>query len=353
MLEYTGAALFNLSMDSIDYERLFNTLEEVGENVLPARLEKLYEKVRNCQEALTDLAADGGNELQISELTSQIIDELDSESPFTSQVVKVTGQITRTFYNELDGTYEEGTVLLDQEPMISQGFYALMSQDDDDRRTYQIGHYFAIPAGTELHNAAATPFVDIIRRHYAFAPVGSVDIEYERTDEEDTLILESLIPDVLADFDTIVLNSENECEALKRLRRMSISRDDDIPAELAEKLLGYAQNRLGFDMEVPYQFEIQGLLERGLEGAITENPSIGFLYVRDGPMRFIGYVSGLMLNPVARLENKEITKSVDYRWFAIVQVVPSEPNGERATISVPVHTIRHMSSLRRSAYEVK
>jgi hypothetical protein len=335
------------------YDQLFSELEDLQESVVPPKLEKLYKKAHEYEAMLAEATAEGQVGIQLDSLIEQCVAELDAECPFNDQQVKVTGRIRRSYYDEIDQQYVDTDVAVDQAPMISRGFY-VVTLDDDGEYSYTLGHYFELPDGVVRHRDVSIPFADVMMRHYAFAPVGSIDIEYERTTEENLVSLESSIPDVLAEFDSIVLNAKDECEATRSLRYMKFDAQADVPREVIENFLTYAHDCLEFDMEVPYVFEVQGLIKTGEnDESSSDDEFIDYMYIRDEPMKIVGYVTGLMIDSVIDMKDGASVETNEHHWHAIVQVLSKAPDDEQVSIPVPVRAIRSMSSLRRSAYGIE
>lgn len=332
-----------------EYDQLFSQLEGLQEAVLPPKLQQLYQKASEYEALLTDASREGQSGLQLDNLIEQCVAELDAECPFNNQVIKVTGQVRRSYYDEISQQYVDVDMPLDQTPMIARGFYVVTTDNDGDY-SYTVGHYFEVPNGLEVQHDVTIPFAQVLTRHYAFAPVGSVDIEYERTSEEKLASLDASIPDVIAEFDSIVLNASDECDALRRLRWMKFDARRDIPGEVVKDLLGYAHDCLQLDMEVPYVFEVQGFLK---DGSDDEDPAQGateYAYIPDKPKKIVGYVAGLMIDSVIDMKDGGPVESHDHHWHAILQVLPEVASDEQVQISVPVRGIRSMTSLRRMAY---
>jgi hypothetical protein len=331
------------------YDQLFSELEGLQEAVLPPRLQQLYEKASEYQTLLSDASREGQDGIQLDNLIEQCVAELDAECPFNNQVVKVTGQVRRSYYDEINQKYVDVDMALDQTPMIARGFY-VVTDDDQGEYSYTVGHYFEVPNGIEVQHDVTIPFAQILTRHYAFAPVGSVDIEYERTREEKLASLEASIPEVIAEFDTIVLNADDECDALRRLRYMKFDARRDIPGEVVKDLLGYAHDCLQLDMEVPYVFELQGFIKEEGEDQDSAEGATEYAYLPGEPKKVVGYVTGLMIDSVIAMRDGGPVESQEQHWHAILHVLPKVVSDQQVEISVPVRGIRSMSSLRRTAY---
>ena len=97
--------------------------------------------------------------------------ELDADCPYLLRKVRVSGRVTRSYYDELNEKYEVEKVDFIDHIVTAHGFTSMQTVNS----RHVVGHLFLTDIGQPFQNGMS--LVNFVPRFYAFAPVGSVEID--------------------------------------------------------------------------------------------------------------------------------------------------------------------------------
>lgn len=205
-----------------------------------------------------DSETDELTSITIADLSREAIEKMDTECPHFGEPVLVAGRLKQAYYDEIEEKFGLEDVEVDRAVLISHGYTILeFGMDGANRPIKKVGHLLLRQQMEPQNDTPA--LVDYVPRLFAFAPVGQVRIEYDLGDQENNEDLQKIIPDVLDDIDSRLLNATDECTALLSLGDMVISESQDIPGSVLSALVSYVNKKLAFDKAIPYTAQFYGL----------------------------------------------------------------------------------------------
>ena len=159
-------------MNEAERAELFGEIE--SDRLLDAYTLQLIEKARALEQLMNQPHQNDETELAMLErrdVEIKGIQELDADCPYLLRKVRVSGLVTQSYYDEVNETY--ATEEIDQKNYVvtAHGFTSMQAEDG----RHVVGHLFLTEIGQPFQNG--TQLVNFVPRFYAFAPVGSVEID--------------------------------------------------------------------------------------------------------------------------------------------------------------------------------
>lgn len=293
-----------------------------------ADIESLIKESENNTDELTGLT--------INDLVNEAISQMDRECPYINETVAVTGRLLRAYYDEINQKFDTEHVDVNRTPMVSCGYKVLEFTDElSGTTTTKVGHLLLVDHMPPQNDTPA--LVDYIPRLFAFAPAGQVNIEYSPSDADNIAYLQKSIPEILDDIDLLISNSDDECEAILGLKHHTITKQDDLPAEVLSRLLSYVNKRLTFNSRMPYVLTISGLVY----GDEDNEKRVFYNYNTDDGENLV-QIDGISLRTYPDLVDGEIKCSEDLYWC--LDLIDVSKQEKSPAIAVPIANILNMRS---------
>lgn len=330
-----------------DSEQLFAQLDDVRLDPYTVRVMAQAAEI----EALIndDSETDELTIITVADLSREAIDKMDLECPYFDEPVVVTGRLKQAYYDEVEGRFGLEDVEVDRVVLISHGYRIIaFGTSDPDRSTKKVGHLFLRQQMEPQNDAPA--LVDYVPRLFAFAPVGQVNIEYDRDVHNNNVELQKIIPEVLKEIDGRLINAPDVQSALLSLADMVISESQDIPKSALLALQVYVNEKLAFDKAMPHRVQFSG-------PAYNDRPDkefrTHFIYGRDNIVEsVIVSPDRLSLRPIPTVadDGTVVLSEGEQRWCIDLAVHDRSVDTPNLLISVPVKNILSFQSVRQMLF---
>lgn len=320
---------------------LFGQLDNLK---LDVNLSRVAEKAADIEKLISeyDESTDELTKLTILDLVNEEIALMDRDCPYLNQPVIVTGKFQQSYYDDVLEKFGIEDVVLDKAVLLSHGYTVLEFTDDNGQVEKKVGHLFVTKHMPAKNDGPA--LVDYVTRLFAFAPVGTIEIEYDSNDKDTIHSLEQIIPEIIDEIDSLILDKDNECDALMSLALHTFSNEQDIPANIMSKLLAYVDRRLDFDKFLPYVATIDGLV-------YNESNNILSIYKAeegDGSASCVVLMPQMLaLHPYPQIgRNDQLEFSDEGYWCLDAIIVNVDPNKPNTELSIPIRNLRDIKSVR-------
>lgn len=344
MLVQLGSLLLNRQMADIYLDKLFQEVNLGVHNDSETKILRLARDLEVLLNVMDDL--DELSRLILKEHAEDVIRQMNEKSTHINEVVRVTGQVLRAYYSELDEKYMTETVDWQNKSVRSIGFSVepIPSEDGQSIRM-TVGHVFLVGQLDEEFGRDAQ-LVGTIPRLYAFARVGEVDIFHSGQSDDRRNDLDRTIPEVMASVDAAMSTEGTECDKLLATRSLAIEPEDDIPEATIEKLGHHIYNALGFDVRVPYVLSVRGIIYQ----SNSTNAPLAYRDAGEIPQPRVVFPIGIKLLPYPKVLDGVVTCSQELRTALQVIVISKDKTVINEEFMIPIQNISEFRSLWPEAF---
>lgn len=302
--------------------------------------------------ALQSFLDDGGGsatteleQLDHDHIINEEITELDKHCSHLEQIVRVSGDVQISYYDEFHEQDEDEMRRLSGELLLSKGFTVQSVRGADGASRLTVGHLFEVPGAGRT--SSVNGLIEQIAVYHAFAPYGSIDIEADRTEEECRRYLEAMIPDVMLEIDALLFDAPTSAAALMRLRKLSVDRSN-IPPDVLSELIVYVSSLIDLKSIPLSMFELSGTRNISISDTMSVTAVYDTNHYTGGSVAVAGKAEYLFLSPQTSYVEGEMYQSTDMRWGAGIKAeAVSESHAHLAgqTLDVMTASIRDMAPI--------
>ena len=164
-------------MNEAENAKLFEEVENAS--LLDAYTVRTIDKARALERLLNRPNGVDVTELEMLERHDaelKMLHQLDADCPYLLRKIRVSGRVTQSYYDELGEKYEVEEIDFNNHIVTAHGFTSMQMTNN----RHVVGHLFLTDVGQPFQNG--TSLVNFVPRFYAFAPVGSVEIDADPQD---------------------------------------------------------------------------------------------------------------------------------------------------------------------------
>ena len=207
--------------------------------------------------------------------------------------------------------------LLTSEPMIDRGL-VINWDEGSGGRDVSIHHMFLMPEATRFGDVRN--LTKHITQYFAIAPFGSVWIDAGRTNDQRIDYLNHHAPDLIGEFDDLVLNADDSVNAVMNLSRQRISNEDN-DSTVINDMIGYARESVEIDKLPLLSVDLYGVHFIKLDDGPPQPAVFNRNEEGGGGMSAIGRIKELHLGQHGVYDNNSIRFSDELYWGASIEIL--------------------------------
>lgn len=326
---------------------LFLELENVGFDPYEEKVlveSKILDDMLNAPElqAVSELAL-----LEMDDKRRLALERMNAECPYIHTAVRVTGKLLQPYWDEMDQEYKYEEKIYKDEPLIASG-YATLQMDMNDTKKWVTGHTFYI---TDTDSRfGAIDLVEDSSSLYGFAPVGQLEISYERNDSRTEEMLRQVFPGVLEKVEEIIATvGDDEAEGFRLLRQVTVPNSDGIPRDVYRALISFVWSKFTFDKEIPYITSVKGAFIDATNPSDPEKDNL--VYDPEKLIVLLVKPQGLLLAPHYKKSYGTVAASNELHWYLDCKSAPVGYEEEMQTYQLPARNMLTFASVRKTVYQ--
>ena len=262
-----------------------------------------------------------------NELSLMMIKELNDNCNYIGRLVPIHGVVDIAYADADPGKIAIVRRDMQGGALVARGFGVSSRLQPDGTSRPIVGYFFdspqpKMPLGFSSFNYDMRTFL-------AFAPYGSIDIEYQRSGVELAEHLDVIVPDLIAEIDDRVYSGGPPLEVLQSFGSLEYA-CDNLPTETLCELVAYANEVLDTESLGLLKFSLRGVYSETNDPAGATTYRVYDHHAQDGGrIEAIGRVESVFLAPHLNYVSGEYFASKKYYWKVTLAIEASTAKNNR------------------------